>query len=90
MASKHGNQRSLLNAGSMAIGRTTGQQRHGLGKGGDRNGEGNGYGGQGRQGTEMERRRARGASWAEERGPWEGERNKETVGGERAFALEVL
>ena len=33
MASKHGNQRSLLNAGSMAIGRMTGRQRHGVGKG---------------------------------------------------------
>ena len=35
VASKHGNRRSLLNAGSMALGRTTGRQRHGVGKGGD-------------------------------------------------------
>ena len=32
VASKHGNRRSLLNAGSMAIGRTTGQQWHGVGR----------------------------------------------------------
>ena len=32
MASKHGNRRSLLNAGSMELGRTTGRQRHGVGK----------------------------------------------------------
>ena len=36
MASKHGNRRSLLNAGRMALGSTTGQQRHRVGKGGDR------------------------------------------------------
>ena len=36
MASKHGNLRSLLNAGSMALGSMTGRQRHGVGKGGDR------------------------------------------------------
>ena len=37
VASKHGNLRSLLNAGSMALGSTTGRQRHGVGKGGTRN-----------------------------------------------------
>ena len=36
VASKHGNQISLLNAGSMAIGLTTGRQRHGVGKGRER------------------------------------------------------
>ena len=36
MARKHGNRRSLLNAGSMALGRTTGRQRHGVGKGWER------------------------------------------------------
>ena len=36
MASKHGNLRSLLNAGSMALGSTIGQQRNGVGKGGER------------------------------------------------------
>ena len=35
MDSKHGNSRSLLNAGSMALGRMTGRQRHGVRKGGD-------------------------------------------------------
>ena len=35
MDSKHGNLRSLLNAGSMALGRTTGRKRHGVGKGGE-------------------------------------------------------
>ena len=35
MASKNGNLRSLLNAGSMALGSTTGRQRHEVGKGGD-------------------------------------------------------
>ena len=34
VASKHSNRRSLLNAGSMALGRTTGRQRHGVWKGG--------------------------------------------------------
>ena len=35
MASKHSNRRSLLYAGSMEyLGRTTGRQRHGVGKGG--------------------------------------------------------
>ena len=34
VASKHGNRRSPLNAGSMEIGRMTGRQRHGVGKGG--------------------------------------------------------
>ena len=35
VVSKHGNQRSLLYAGSMEyLGRTTGQQRHGVGRGG--------------------------------------------------------
>ena len=33
--SKHGNRISLLNAGSMAIGRMTGRQRHRVGKGGE-------------------------------------------------------
>ena len=91
VASKHGNLKSILNAGSMALGSTTGRTRHGVGKGGGGgNREGNGHGGQGRQGTETERRRASWASWAEERGPREGERKKETVGGERIRALEVL
>ena len=36
MASKYGNRRSLLNAGSTVIGRMTGRQRHGVGKGGER------------------------------------------------------
>ena len=36
VASKHGNRRSLLNDGSMALGRTTGRQRQGVGKGRDR------------------------------------------------------
>ena len=36
MASKHGNRRSLLNSGNMAIGCTTGRQRHGVGSGGKR------------------------------------------------------
>ena len=36
VVSKHGNQRSLLNAGSMAIGRMTGRQRHRVGRGGER------------------------------------------------------
>ena len=36
MASTHGNLRSLLNTGRLAIWSTTGQQRHGVGKGGDR------------------------------------------------------
>ena len=36
MASKHGNLKSILNAGSMALGSTTGRQRHRVGKGGDR------------------------------------------------------
>ena len=34
VASKHGNRRSLLNPGRMALGRTTGRQRHGVEKGG--------------------------------------------------------
>ena len=74
MASKHSNQRSLLYAGSMAyLGRTTGQHRHGVGKGGgDRNGGGGEYGGrEGRgptgQGTDEERRWARRASRGKER-----------------------
>ena len=34
VASKHGNRRSLLYAGSMAyLGRTTGRHRHGMGEG---------------------------------------------------------
>ena len=90
VASKHGNLRSLLNAGNMALGSTTGRKPHGVGKGGTGNGEGNGHGGQGRRGREKERRRARRASWAEERGPKEGEKKKETVGGERTRALDVL
>ena len=36
VASKHGNRRSLLNAGSLALGRTTVRQRHGVGMGGER------------------------------------------------------
>ena len=36
MASKHGNLRPPLNAGSMALGSTTCRQRHGVGKGGER------------------------------------------------------
>ena len=36
VASKHGNLISLLNSGSMALGSMTGRQRHGVGKGGDR------------------------------------------------------
>ena len=42
VASKHSNRRSLLNSGSMAIGRTTGHQRHGVGEGGGGNREGTG------------------------------------------------
>ena len=33
VASKHGNLRSMLNAGSMALGSTSGGQRHRVGKG---------------------------------------------------------
>ena len=77
VASKHGNRRSLVYAGSMAIGRTTGRQRHGVGKGGEREQVGGGgYRGLERRGTETKRRRARRANQEKERGPWEGEREK--------------
>ena len=60
VASKHGNQRSLLYASSMAyLGRTTGRQRHGVGKGG---GTGTGGGentGDGRAGDRRDRERTR-------------------------------
>ena len=90
MASKHGNQRSLLNAGSIEIGRTTGRQRHGVGREGERERGGGGSGGLERRGTATKRRRARRASRAEEREPWERERKKETVGGDRVCALGVV
>ena len=56
VASKHGNRRSLLYAGSMAyLGRTTGRQRHGVGKGGGGQEQGGGgirgTGGTGTDGT---------------------------------------
>ena len=44
----------------------------------------------GRRGTDTERRRARWASQVEKKRPREGEGKKETVGGERSDALEVL
>ena len=85
VTSKHDNQRSLLYAGSMAyLGRTTGRQRHGVGKGGGggRNRGGNEYRGrEGRvltgQGTDKERRWARRASPGKERG----QGKRKTVGG---------
>ena len=71
--SKHGNRRSLLYASSMAyLGRMTGRQRHGVGKGGGGRNEGGGeYGGrEGRgptvQGTDEERQWARRASQEKE------------------------
>ena len=73
------------------IGRTTGRQRHGVGKeGGTGTGKGKDTGYRGDGERKRKRQRARGASRAEEMGPWERERKRETVGGERACAIEVL
>ena len=61
MASKHSNQISLLYAGSMAyLGRTTGRNRHGVGKGGGGQEQGGGTNtGDGRDGDQRDRERTR-------------------------------
>ena len=88
VASKHGKLRSLLNAGSMALGNTTGWQRHIVGKGGGRSREGERTRGAGetRNGHETatgEEGKSGGVKGTKGGG-------KEAVGGERARALEVL
>ena len=88
VASKHGNRRSLLNAGSMAIGCTTGRQRHEVGRGGGRERGGSTDIGEWSDGERKRNGDGRGGRVGQRKGDHgKGERKKYTVGGDRTCAL---
>ena len=90
VASKHGNLRPTLNSGSMALGSTTCRQRHGVERGGGRERGGERTRGAGETGNRHRTATGEAGESGGGKEAKEGEGKKETVGGERSDALEVL